>query len=54
MFAILRHKRAPGHPVLRAIPLPALQDNYIWLLAADDGSFMTGAVVPVTGGRPML
>jgi hydroxyacylglutathione hydrolase len=38
MVAILRHKRAPGHPVLRAIPLPAFQDNYIWLLAADDGA----------------
>ena len=38
MVAILRHKRAPGHPVLRAIPLPALRDNYIWLLAADDGA----------------
>jgi NAD(P)-dependent dehydrogenase (short-subunit alcohol dehydrogenase family) len=24
------------------------------LLASDDGSYMTGAVVPVTGGRPML
>jgi NAD(P)-dependent dehydrogenase (short-subunit alcohol dehydrogenase family) len=24
------------------------------LLASDDGSFMTGAVVPVTGGQPML
>src|SRR5688572_3222347 len=38
MVAILRHKRAPGHPVLRAIPLPAFDDNYIWLLAADDGA----------------
>ena len=37
MVAILRQKRAPGHPVLRAIPLPALQDNYIWLLAAPGG-----------------
>jgi hypothetical protein len=24
------------------------------LLASDDGSYMTGAVVPVTGGQPML
>jgi NAD(P)-dependent dehydrogenase (short-subunit alcohol dehydrogenase family) len=24
------------------------------LLASDDGSYMTGAVVPVTGGSPML
>ncbi len=37
MVAILRHWRAPGHPVLRAIALPAFQDNYIWLLAAPDG-----------------
>lgn len=38
MVAILRHKRAPGHPVLRAIPLPAFQDNYIWLLATASGA----------------
>jgi hydroxyacylglutathione hydrolase len=37
MVAILRQKRAPGHPVLRAIALPALQDNYIWLLVAPGG-----------------
>jgi hydroxyacylglutathione hydrolase len=37
MVAILRHRRAPGHPVLRAIPLPAFEDNYIWLLAAPGG-----------------
>jgi hydroxyacylglutathione hydrolase len=37
MVAILRQKRAPGHPVLRAIPLPAFEDNYIWLLAAPGG-----------------
>ncbi len=24
------------------------------LLASDEGSYMTGAVIPVTGGRPML
>jgi NAD(P)-dependent dehydrogenase (short-subunit alcohol dehydrogenase family) len=24
------------------------------LLASNDGSYMTGAMVPVTGGRPML
>jgi hydroxyacylglutathione hydrolase len=50
MVAILRHKRAPGHPVLRAIPLPAFQDNYIWLLAADDGAALVvdpGAAAPV-------
>ena len=38
MVAILRQKRVPGHPVLRAIPLPAFEDNYIWLLADDDGA----------------
>jgi hydroxyacylglutathione hydrolase len=38
MVAILRHWRAPGHPVLRAIPLPALEDNYIWLLVAPGGN----------------
>ncbi len=37
MVAILRQKRAPGHPVLRAIPLPAFEDNYIWLLATPGG-----------------
>jgi hydroxyacylglutathione hydrolase len=37
MVAILRHWRPSGHPVLRAIALPALQDNYIWLLAANSG-----------------
>jgi hydroxyacylglutathione hydrolase len=37
MVGILRQKRAPGHPVLRAIALPALVDNYIWLLAAPGG-----------------
>jgi hypothetical protein len=24
------------------------------LLASDGGSYMTGALIPVTGGRPML
>ena len=24
------------------------------LLASDDASYMTGAIIPVTGGRPML
>jgi hydroxyacylglutathione hydrolase len=37
MVAILRHWRAPGHPVLRAIALPAFEDNYIWLLVAPGG-----------------
>jgi len=37
MVAILRHKRAPGHPVLQAIALPALADNYIWMLVAPGG-----------------
>ncbi len=47
MVAILRHWRALGHPVLRAIALPALQDNYIWLLAASGGE-----VVVVDPGEP--
>ncbi len=50
MVAILRQKRAPGHPVLRAIALPALQDNYIWLLAAPDGAALVvdpGEAAPV-------
>lgn len=38
MVAILRQKRAQGHPVLRAIALPAFQDNYIWLLSGPDGA----------------
>lgn len=37
MVAILRQKRAPGHPVLQAIALPALADNYIWMLVAPGG-----------------
>lgn len=51
MFAILRHPGAPGHPVLRAIPLPAFDDNYIWLLAADDGRAI---VVDPGDARPVL
>jgi hypothetical protein len=26
----------------------------LWVLASDDGSYITGAMIPVTGGRPML
>jgi hydroxyacylglutathione hydrolase len=37
MVAILRQKRAPGHFVLRTIALPALADNYIWLLVGPGG-----------------
>jgi hydroxyacylglutathione hydrolase len=37
MVAILRHPRLSGKPVLRAIALPALRDNYIWLLVAPGG-----------------
>lgn len=37
MVGILRQKRAPGHSVLQAIALPALADNYIWLLVAPGG-----------------
>lgn len=50
MVGILRHKRAPGHPVLRAIALPAFEDNYIWLLAAPDGAALVvdpGDAAPV-------
>jgi hydroxyacylglutathione hydrolase len=37
MVGILRQKRAPGHSVLQAIALPALADNYIWMLVAPGG-----------------
>lgn len=37
MVGILRHKRATGHPVLQTIALPALSDNYIWMLVAPGG-----------------
>ena len=36
----------PGQPA-------ELAPAYV-LLASDDGSYMTGAMIPVTGGRPML
>jgi NAD(P)-dependent dehydrogenase (short-subunit alcohol dehydrogenase family) len=38
--------KRPGQPA-------ELAPVYV-LLASDDGSYMTGAIVPVTGGRPML
>jgi len=50
MVAILRQKRAPGHPVLRASALPAFEDNYIWLLSAPGGDALIvdpGAAGPV-------
>ena len=38
--------KRPGQPA-------ALAPAYV-LLASDDGSYMSGAMIPVTGGRPML
>jgi NAD(P)-dependent dehydrogenase (short-subunit alcohol dehydrogenase family) len=40
-------------PLGRAGQPAELAPAYV-LLASDDGSYMTGALVPVTGGRPML
>jgi NAD(P)-dependent dehydrogenase (short-subunit alcohol dehydrogenase family) len=40
-------------PLGRAGQPAELAPAYV-LLASDDGSYMTGAVVPVTGGQPML
>lgn len=40
-------------PLKRAGQPAELAPAYV-LLASDDGSYMTGAVVPVTGGNPML
>jgi NAD(P)-dependent dehydrogenase (short-subunit alcohol dehydrogenase family) len=40
-------------PLGRAGQPAELAPSYV-LLASDDGSYMTGALVPVTGGRPML
>jgi hypothetical protein len=40
-------------PLDRAGQPAELAPAYV-LLASDDGSYMTGAMVPVTGGRPML
>jgi hypothetical protein len=36
----------PGQPA-------ELAPSYV-LLASDEGSYITGAMIPVTGGRPML
>jgi NAD(P)-dependent dehydrogenase (short-subunit alcohol dehydrogenase family) len=38
--------KRPGQPA-------ELAPAYV-LLASDDGSYMSGAMIPVTGGRPML
>jgi hypothetical protein len=51
----------PGHvehsgentPLGRAGQPAEVAPAYV-LLASDDGSYMTGALIPVTGGRPML
>ena len=40
-------------PLKRAGQPAELAPAYV-LLASDDGSYMTGALIPVTGGRPML
>jgi hypothetical protein len=34
--------------------LPAELAPVYVLLASDDGSYIAGAMIPVTGGRPML
>jgi NAD(P)-dependent dehydrogenase (short-subunit alcohol dehydrogenase family) len=38
--------KRPGQPA-------ELAPAYV-LLASDDGSYISGAMIPVTGGRPML
>jgi NAD(P)-dependent dehydrogenase (short-subunit alcohol dehydrogenase family) len=38
--------KRPGQPA-------ELAPAYV-LLASDEGSYMSGALIPVTGGRPML
>ncbi|TMJ65359.1 MAG: SDR family oxidoreductase, partial [Alphaproteobacteria bacterium] len=40
-------------PLGRAGQPAELAPAYV-LLASDDGSYMSGAMIPVTGGRPML
>jgi hypothetical protein len=40
-------------PLGRAGQPAGLAPAYV-LLASDEASYMTGALVPVTGGRPML
>jgi hypothetical protein len=40
-----QQQERPGQPA----ELPA----YV-LLASDEGSYMSGAMIPITGGRPML
>jgi hypothetical protein len=40
-------------PLGRAGQPAELAPAYV-LLASEDGSYMSGAMIPVTGGRPML
>ena len=40
-------------PMSRAGQPAELAPSYV-LLASDEGSYITGAMLPVTGGRPLL
>jgi NAD(P)-dependent dehydrogenase (short-subunit alcohol dehydrogenase family) len=42
-----------GEEVGRAAQPAELAGAYV-LLASDEASYITGAIIPVTGGRPML
>ena len=46
-------RRPIGEPLGRAAQPAELAPAYV-LLASREGSYMTGALVPVTGGTPML